>query len=968
MIKIQKLWIVLVSFVLIISCNSYNYETIENDPISSRIYTLENGLKVYMSVNKDEPRIEAHIAVRVGGKNDPHETTGLAHYFEHLMFKGTESFGTQNYEMEKPLLDQIEQKFEEYRKLTDESERTAMYKIIDSLSYEASKIAIPNEYDKLMAAIGASGTNAYTSYDMTVYTENIPSNQIENWAKIQSDRFAHSVIRGFHTELETVYEEKNMSLTQDFRKVYEAILSGLFQKHPYGTQTVLGTQQNLKNPSITNIKNYYKEWYVPNNMAICMSGDFNPDEAIKIIDKHFGQLKANPNLKEMNFEKEDEIKSPIVKEVYGLESPSVAIAWRLPDAKDSENVVMNLLSNILYNGRAGLIDLNINQKQKVLSAFGGVDEFADYSGILLMGEPKKGQTLEEVKNIMLEEINKVKKGEFDESLLKAIANNYKLEYQNMIDNNDGVVNIFVNSFVNGVPLKEVVELLDKVNTVTKEDIVAYANKYLGDSNYVVVNKIQGKDPNELKIEKPHITPIFTNRDTSSAFLRNIQSAVVKPIEPVFVDFDKDMSKLKGKSDIEILYKQNNTNDIFSLIYLFEMGDNNDNLLGMAAQYLDYLGTSNLTPEQVKQKFFSLACSFSVFPSRERTYITLSGLSENMKEAMSLLETLLADAQPNKQALNEMKNMTLQERENYKLNQAKNFSMLQLYAQYGAMNPGTNIVSKSELLKLKDETLIEKIKTLTSFNHRILYYGPFSEDEVVTAINDIHNVPEKLVSIEKSDKFKQVVTTENKVFLAPYDAKQIYFAGYSNRGEKYDSQYAPIDALYNEYFGGGMNSIVFQEMREARGLAYSARAILISPTDLDKNYNYFSFIATQNDKMMDAMDAFDQIINNIPLSENAFKIAKESLLANLRTQRTIKSNILWSYIAMEKLGLNYDINKTIYEKVQGYTLQDVVNFQQQWVKDRIYYYCILGDEKNLDLEGLKKYGKIEKLTTEQIFGY
>ena len=273
------------------SCGSeYSYETVPNDPLNARIYTLDNGLKVYMTVNKDQPRIQTYIAVRVGGKNDPAETTGLAHYFEHLMFKGTNHFGTQNYEVEKPLLDQIEQTFEVYRKTTDSLERVKLYAQIDSLSYEASKYAIPNEYDKLMAAIGASGTNAYTAFDMTCYVEDIPSNEVENWAKIQADRFKNCVIRGFHTELETVYEEKNMSLTKDNRKVYENMLAALFPHHPYGSQTVLGTQEHLKNPSITNIKNYYKQWYVPNNMAVCLSGDFDPDQMIATIDKYFGDM------------------------------------------------------------------------------------------------------------------------------------------------------------------------------------------------------------------------------------------------------------------------------------------------------------------------------------------------------------------------------------------------------------------------------------------------------------------------------------------------------------------------------------------------------------------------------------------------------------------------------------------------------------------------------------------------------
>ena len=261
--------------------------------------------------------------MRVGSKNDPLETTGLAHYFEHLMFKGTESFGTQDYEAERPMLDEIERLFEVYRTTTDADERRAIYARIDSVSQEASKLAIPNEYDKLMSAIGAAGTNAFTSYDMTVYTEEIPSNQIDNWAKIQSDRFANAVIRGFHTELETVYEEYNMSLTSDSRKMLDSLMVALYPHHPYGMHTVLGTQEDLKNPSITNIKNYYKTYYVPNNMAICLSGDFDPDRMIATIDKYFGGLKPNPELPEWSFTPEPAMTAPVEKTVLGQEAEMI---------------------------------------------------------------------------------------------------------------------------------------------------------------------------------------------------------------------------------------------------------------------------------------------------------------------------------------------------------------------------------------------------------------------------------------------------------------------------------------------------------------------------------------------------------------------------------------------------------------------------------------------------------------------
>jgi predicted Zn-dependent peptidase len=399
---------VLAAFVFVgCTADKYSYETVPNDPLKARIYTLDNGLKVYMSVNEEEPRIQTYIAVRVGGKNDPAETTGLAHYFEHLMFKGTEKFGTQNFEQEKPLLDEIEKQFEVYRKTTDDAERKAIYKVIDSLSYEASKISIPNEYDKLMSAIGANGTNAYTSYDVTCYTEDIPSNQIENWAKIQADRFQNATIRGFHTELETVYEEKNMSLTNDTRKVLEKINSVLFPNHPYGTQTVLGTQEHLKNPSITNIKNYHKTWYVPNNMAICLSGDFNPDEMIAIIDKYFGQMQPNPNLPKLEFPEEKPITEPIVAEVVGLEAERIFLSWRFPGAAHPDGEKLELLSQILFNGTAGLFDLNLIQQQKVLYGLCTPFTMADYSAFIMYGGPKQGQTLEEVKDLFFAELKTV---------------------------------------------------------------------------------------------------------------------------------------------------------------------------------------------------------------------------------------------------------------------------------------------------------------------------------------------------------------------------------------------------------------------------------------------------------------------------------------------------------------------------------------------------------------------------------
>lgn len=966
-IQFLQLALILLLAVACTKTSPFKYESVPNDPMKSRIYTLDNGLKVYMTVNKETPRIQTFIAVKVGGKNDPAETTGLAHYFEHLMFKGSQQFGTQNYEQEKPMLDQIEQLFEVYRKTTDEAQRKAIYHQIDSVSYEASKLAIPNEYDKLMAAIGANGTNAYTSYDQTVYIEDIPSNQVENWAKIQADRFANNVIRGFHTELETVYEEKNMSLTSDSRKMYEAILTSLFPDHPYGTQTVLGTQENLKNPSITNIKNYHDVWYVPNNMAICMSGDFDPDQAIEIINTYFGQMQPNPNLPKLPVTHESPVKAPVVKEVLGPDAESVTLGWRFPGAASPEQDLLDLTSRIIFNGQAGLVDLNLNQQQKVLSSYAGTYGMSDYNAFVMSGRPKQGQTLDDVKDLFLTEIGKLKKGEFDEGLLEASINNFKLERMYMLDDNGGRADMFVSSFINGTDWQSEVDRLDRMSKMTKQQVVDFANKYFGD-NYALVYKKQGKDPNEKKMDKPAITPIVMNRDSTSQFLKDIQATKVTPIEPVFVDFDKDMQKLTAKSGIPVLYKKNTSNDLFNLMYVFDMGNDNDRAMGTAFEYMKYLGTSKKSLEEINKEFYRMGCYFGVFPGSDRTYVSLQGLGENMPQAMALFEELLADAQVNKDTYANLAGDILKKRTDAKLNQNQNFNRLIQYGIWGPKSSTTNVLTTAELQQMNPEELVDRIHKINSFDHKILYYGPTEAEALLEVIQKNHSVPEKLNPVPAATEFTQQVTEGNKVLLAYYDAKQIYFSAVSNRGEKFDPAIQPTLNMYNEYFGGGMNAIVFQEMREARGLAYSAGAYLITPNKLKYPYVYRTFIATQNDKMMDAMKAFDEIINNMPESEKAFSLAKDALITRLRTDRTIKSDVLWYYLNQQDLGLNTDSRKELFEKAPTMTLPEIKTFQEKWVKGRNYTYCILGDEKDLDLKSLEKYGPITKLSQEEIFGY
>ncbi len=971
-LRIMPAWLLVAAIAIPFGASAakYQYETLPDDPMNTMIYTLPNGLKVYMSVNKDEPRIQTNIAVRVGSKNDPAETTGLAHYFEHMMFKGTKDFGTTDYAAEKPLLDEIERLFEQYRNTADSTARAHIYHKIDSVSYLASTIAIPNEYDKLMSAIGASGTNAYTSYDYTCYVEEIPSNELERWAQVQANRFEFPVLRGFHTELETIYEEKNMSMTKDSRKMTEAMLATLFPNHPYGQWSVLGHQQHLKNPSITNIKNYHKQWYVPNNFVILMAGDFDPDNAVDIITKYFGHLKPNPDLPQLKPAKDAPITTPVTKEVWGNEAEALILAWPFPGLREDPLDELEIVDAMLNNGKAGLIDLNINKKQAALGVGTGTWALTDRTAYLIQGRPKEGQTLEEVQALILEQLAKLRAGDFDESLIPAAINNSKLQLQRVIESNNGRIGLMQQSYTNYRPINQITKSLEHQSKLTKADIVEFANKYLREDNFIAIYKRQGKDPGELKIAKQPITPIAVNRDATSPWLDRFMAKTVKPIEPVFLDYDKDITVLKSNGGkIPVLYKKNETNDIFSLIYVYDFGYNNiDKSLLMLGSYFPLLGTPDMTIEEISGKFYELACSYNLSIGPDRSYVVISGLSENMPQAMRILEDLMAGAVPDAATWDNIVARTIKGREDAKKNQASNFSALRTYVTWGPEYVKSTTLTNDELKAIDPKSLTDRLARFNSMDHRVIYYGPMDEKELTAVLDKNHRVAKKLSPVPARVIHQPVQPKESTIYIAPYDANQLYMTQVTSDGKKYDPAIEPLRNLYNEYFGSGMNSIVFQEMREARSLAYSAAAVMAGVSDKEDNYAYLTVIATQNDKLNDAINGFSEIIEDMPQSQKAFDLAKAGIDARLRTERVIKDNVAWWYIEAQDKGETDDSRKRLFDILPSMTLADVVKFQQDNVKGRTYNFGILGRAADFDMESLARRGKILMLTAEDIFGY
>ncbi len=685
------------------------------------------------------------------------------------------------------------------------------------------------------------------------------------------------------------------------------------------------------------------------------------------IEKYFGDWEPNPDIKTLQYEEEAPITAPVEKNVYGLDAEFVMVGWRTPGEKDFlRSEVGDLVSSILSNGKAGIADLDLIQAQKVNSFFGFNYTRPDYGEFLLFGYPRAGQSLEEVRELMLEEIAKLRAGDFDDELIQATINNYKLSKMRQLERNGNRAMAFVNSFINEHNWKDDALQMKRLEKVTKQQIVDWANEYLGANSHVTAYKRLGVDKNIDKIAAPAITPIETNRDKQSAFLKDIQQTEVKPIDPVFLDFSKDMKK--GEiSGLEFLYKKNELNDIATLFCTFDKGTQNDPRLDIAFRYLDYLGTPDRSAEQIKKELYNLACNERYSAGPLQSNIGVTGLDENVGKAMAIVEDLIFNAVADTNILAEVKSDILKNRADEKLSQSGCFSALQRYIFYGPEFIGKNTLTNEQVLALTSDELLQAVRDLYGKKHDILYYGPSDEGAARKIIADCHKVSDNPEALEKEIPQDRRVE-KSEVFIAPYDANQFYYLQYSNDGNKFDVSNDPSVTMYNNYFGSGMNAIVFQEMREARGLAYSARAFLRTPSFKESDYSFYAFIASQNDKLREAVEAFDKIINDMPESPEAFEVAKTAVLNNLRTNRTTGISVLYDYLDLKDLGLTEDRDKAVFEKIQNMTLEDVKAFQQKWIKDRKYVYGLLGRESDFDMDFVRSLGPVTELTLEEIFGY
>jgi predicted Zn-dependent peptidase len=941
--------------------NGYAYSYATNDPFNVRIYTLENGLKVYLSVNKDEPRIETYIPVKAGSTYDPVDNTGLAHYLEHMMFKGTSNIGAMNWEKEKVMLAEISDLYEKHKATDSKEEKAGIYKKIDSVSAIAAGLVAPNEYDKLLASIGAKGTNAYTTNERTVYMNNIPSNELDKWLQIESDRFFDNTLRLFHTEIEAVYEEFNMSQDNDNRKAYYATFNALFPGHPYGEQTTLGKGEHLKNPSMEAIKKYYSTYYVPNNMAICLSGDLDPEKTIQLIDKHFGKFEKKP-VPPIQLGKAEAVKSGKPIEVYGPDAEFMYMGYRFGGIGSEDQKFVRMIDMVLNNSKAGLIDLNLVQKQKVQYAGSMTNFLNDYGLIMLYGGARQGQTLEDVQTLLQEQIEKIKAGDFDDWLLKAIINDMKLGEIRAQEQNSRA-HKFAIAFANNQPWNQVLSATDELATITKEQLVAFANEHLND-DYITVFKRNGEANGVMKVEKPVITPVNLNRDNVSEFFKKIENQKPERLSPAFLDYKAQIVEEELGKGVNFAYIKNPTNKLFKLMYIVEMGKDHNKKLAHAVNYLEYLGTDKYTAAEFQQELFKYGLSFGVSTADDKSYVYMSGLEENAGKALELIEHLLANVKADEQAYSDYVTGIEKDRADQKLNKGHILRVaLQNYAKYGEKSSFTDILSIEALRAIDPNELVGLIKGITSFEHEVFYYGQNDMNAAKQLVAQYHKIPAEVKPVPEPTKYPEKEITEPVVYFVDYDMVQTNLLMMS-KDEKLDTEIIPQTRLFNQFYG----DVVFQEIRESRALAYTAYSYFSTPAKRDDSHYNISYVATQVDKLQNATSALKELLTEIPAADKLFENSKESLMKKIETERIIKDQVFWNYVSAKERGLDYDVRKDVYNYVKNADMQNFKSFFASHISNKPLAYCVIGKKELMDFSVLKKLGKVKELTLEEIYNY
>lgn len=933
------------------------------DPMQAHIYQLDNGLMVYLTQNKEEPRFYAEIAVRAGSKHDPQDATGIAHYLEHMLFKGSQKIGTLDYEKEKVHLDRIEALYEQHFGETDPEKRAAIYAQINAENQLAAAYAIPNELDRLYTAMGERGVNAHTWVEETVYKVELPANRLAQWAKTEAERFHEPVFRLFQTELETVYEEKNRSLDNKGRVIRQAVQEQFYKVHPYRV-TTLGTVEHLKNPSLKRMYEFYRTYYVPNNMAIFISGDIAIDETIQLIEREFslwerGELPPFPDYEEPALNAVERVEVQYPGEEY------VLLAFRTAKRTHEDAEALQILDMILDNATAGLINLNLNQQQKVRQAGSYPYLLNDYGAQYLWGIPKQGQTLEEVEALLLEQIDLIKAGQFEDWIIPAIVTDFGKSVKQEQESNSSRVALMRDTYLGFEEWSHAVRALDRMAKIDKRDIVEVANRYFN-GGYVAGYRRDGEQ-DIPEITKPPIDKIDIDASRQSAFFAKIMAMPFAEIEPTYLVPERDFTTRELAGGNKLYYARNPLNDLFDFSIAIDLGSLTENRLPIARELLDKSGTARFTAEALKKEWYKLGTDFRMSVGDQETTISISGLDANFAASLALLSELMHGPTTDDATLAELQAIIIDRRDDALKDHRTIHEALYRYHRLGDRAYYRRVLSNAEVRALERQELMDLLRGLLAYRQTLSYTGSQTIGDVQAILAQHYSLPASPVEPPPYQVLDFTQPEKTQIYFFDKEMAQA-LVRIEYVDVPYQAALEPAIELFNDYFYGGMAGIVFQEIREARALAYSVGALYFNGHD-QADYNYMvGGMGTQADKTPEAVAAFVGLLDDMPVSPERFAAAQLSVINKYRTERLGFRSVLGAVRGWERKGLAGDPRAGRFAQIQASNLDEVLEFYRQHVEGRPKLISITGDKSKMDLEALAAQGEIIELGLEDLFAF
>ncbi|MBI4348236.1 MAG: insulinase family protein [Elusimicrobia bacterium] len=930
-----------------------------NDPMQTSIHRLGNGLTVYLSPNPQVPRVYSSIAVRAGGKDDPDDSTGMAHYLEHMLFKGSQSLGTLDFEGEKRHLDKISALYEKLFVTTSSAARADVYREIDRENVAASAFAIPNDLDRLYNTLGITEVNAYTTDERTVYVSEFPANRAEHWATVEGDRFARPVFRLFQSEIEAVYEEKNRSMDNPDRALGEALEDKLYKHHPYGQRTVLGSIEHLKNPSLAKMYAYYHERYRPSNMAVALSGDFDREKMLELIEKHFGAWQAAPAPPKRTWPLPEPRGRETVEVRFEAEERAV-IAWPTAPTNHPDEDALEVMDMIMDNSQAGLINLRLNQAQRLKVAGSYPNHQNDAGSWRVWGAPKKGQTVEQVEALLMEVVDALKRGDFTEEDVRAVITDFEVSEKRKLESNDARVGMMVDAFATYDEWPNAVAKLDRLRKVTKADVLRVARKYLGE-NRVVAYRREGK-PALPSIQKPSFTKVEIDPKRESAFFKAVTAIPTKKLEPRFLVEDKDY--VRRKAEWGRLYaSQNPINDLFSLTFVFDIGRKHQRTVCEAMRLLELSGAGELTAEDFKKRLYALGSSMNTGCGEQQMAVSLSGLESNLEKTLELVKKRFEAPKTATDTLKNMIEVQLGQHKDNKKNQGYIFHALNELARKGKRSTVLQDLSDDELKSLDPELLRRQIGELFANKRAVLYVG-LRKPEVLAPLLGWGSKPWRAAPKYEPRRYER--TAAPKVLFVPREQVQAN-VGMFAADEIYDPKKAVDYLYYNLYMGGGMSGVIFQEIREARALAYSSSGGYGTGDRKGDENLVWGSLGTQADKTVEAAMLLRKLLQEIPMSAERFAETKKAVEEDFRTGVITFREVPGTIHSWEERGIEGDPRPARFKRALGYEPKDLQAFAKRFEK-KVFAVYVLGHGERVDKKGLAGLGEIRELKIDDLFPY